>query len=72
VPIERPSCCIGEIDGLTIPRPQVVVGIGPSLGHGMSCWEYLAMGERTSQNPVVRQAEDTVVNTAARALGCVV
>jgi len=56
----------GEIDGLTIPRPQVVWALA-ELGARDVLLEYLAM-EKDIADPVVRQSEDTVVNTAARAL----
>jgi len=58
----------GEIDGLTIPRPQVVWALA-ELGARDVLLEYLAMYEDIA-DPIVRQAEDedVVKNTAARAL----
>jgi hypothetical protein len=56
----------GEIDGLTIPRPQVVWALA-ELGARDVLLEYLAMEEDIA-DPIVRQAEEVVKNTAARAL----
>jgi hypothetical protein len=55
-----------EIDGLSIPRPQVVWALA-ELGARDVLLEYLAMEEDIA-DPIVRQAEDVVKNTAARAL----
>jgi HEAT repeat protein len=58
----------GEIDGLTLARPQVVWALA-ELGARDVLLEYLAMYEDIA-DPIVRQAEDedVVKNTAARAL----
>jgi hypothetical protein len=56
----------GDVGGLSIPRPQVVWALA-ELGARDVLLEYLAM-EKDIADPVVRQAEDTVENTAARAL----
>jgi len=56
----------GEIDGLSIPRPQVVWALA-ELGARDVLLEYLAMDEDIT-DPIVRQAEDVVKNTTARAL----
>ena len=58
----------GEIDGLTLARPQVVWALA-ELGARDVLLEYLAMYEDIA-DPIVRQAEDedVVKNAAARAL----
>ncbi len=55
-----------EIDGISIPRPQVVWALA-ELGARDVLLEYLAMEEDIA-DPIVREAEDAVKNTAARAL----
>jgi HEAT repeat protein len=55
-----------EIDGFSIPRPQVVWALA-ELGARDVLLEYLDMEEDIA-DPIVRQAEDVVKNTAARAL----
>ncbi len=55
-----------EIDGLSIPRPQVVWALA-ELGARDVLLEYLAL-EKQIADPVVRHAEAIVKNTAARAL----
>jgi hypothetical protein len=55
-----------EIDGLSIPRPQVVWALA-ELGARDVLLEYLGMEEDIA-DPIIRQAEDVVKNTAARAL----
>jgi hypothetical protein len=56
----------GDVGSLSIPLPQVVWALA-ELGARDVLLEYLAM-EKDIADPVVCQAEDTVENTAARAL----
>ncbi len=56
----------GEVGGLSISRPQVVWALA-ELGARDVLLEYLAM-EKDIADPVTRQAETIVENTATRAL----
>ena len=56
----------GELGNVSIPRPQVVWALA-ELGARDVLLEYLAM-EKDIADPVTRQAETIVENTATRAL----